>query len=102
MEPTSFVLDTGAEASVVDAQHAAANGITGSDNVAARGNGESTVSAQVTQAELTIAGLRMPVETMYGVRSAPSGPAKAAPWKPSSAMTYSVTSSSRGVDSNDV
>ena len=46
MEPTSFVLDTGAEASVVDAQHAAANGITGSDSIA-RGNGQSTVSAQV-------------------------------------------------------
>lgn len=67
-KPTWFVLDTGAEASVIDAGHAAAIGLTGSGNIAARGNGENTVSAQViARPELTLAGLRMPVETMYAV-----------------------------------
>jgi PDZ domain/Aspartyl protease len=67
-KPTSFVLDTGAEASVIDAQHAAAIGLAGAGSIAARGNGESTVSAQViAKPELLVAGMKMPVETMYAV-----------------------------------
>jgi hypothetical protein len=64
----SFVIDTGAEASVVDAQSAKALGLTAMGSIEARGNGENTVSAQpIPKPALVIAGVPMPVETMYAV-----------------------------------
>lgn len=63
-----FVLDTGAEATVVDAEHARANGISGSGSIAATGNGESTVTAQaIAKPALSVGGVAMPLETMYAV-----------------------------------
>jgi hypothetical protein len=64
----SFVVDTGAEATVIDASTAKAIGLTGTGTVEARGNGESTVAAQaIPKPALTLAGMRMPLETMYAV-----------------------------------
>ena len=63
-----FVLDTGAEATVVDAELARSLGITGTGSIAATGNGENTVTAQaITKPALSVAGVRMPLETMYSI-----------------------------------
>ncbi|HEX7832042.1 MAG TPA: aspartyl protease family protein [Thermoanaerobaculia bacterium] len=64
----SFVVDTGAEASVIDAGTAKSLGLTGTGSIEARGNGEQTVSAQpIPKPQLTVAGLTLPLETMYAV-----------------------------------
>lgn len=63
-----FVLDTGAEATVVDAEVAKAFGLVGSGSIAAVGNGESTVTAQaIAKPSLTVAGMKMPLDTMYAI-----------------------------------
>lgn len=74
-KPASFVIDTGAEATVIDAGHAAAIGLTGMGRIEATGNGESTVAAQpIAKPEVTLAGLRMPIETMYAIPLRPLWP----------------------------
>jgi len=64
----SFVVDTGAEASVIDAETAKTLGLTGTGSIEARGNGEETVAAQpIPRPQLTLSGLPLPLETMYAV-----------------------------------
>ncbi|HYO78867.1 MAG TPA: aspartyl protease family protein, partial [Thermoanaerobaculia bacterium] len=63
-----FVLDTGADATAIDAGHAKELGLAGSGGLEASGTGESTIEAQlIAKPPLRIAGLQMPLDTMYAV-----------------------------------
>jgi hypothetical protein len=63
-----FVLDTGADGTVIDAGRAKDLGLTGAGSLEARGTGENTIEAQlIAKPPLRVAGLQMPLETMYAV-----------------------------------
>ena len=73
--PSWFVLDTGAEVSVMDAGHAAELGLTAAGAIEARGMGEASMDAAVIAApSLVFGGVRVPLDSIYTVPLRPLWP----------------------------